>query len=108
MRTGNRDKTTTADEPVQRLRTVDDRHPPLLGQDVLGILGPDRAGVNDGVRVAEIGGIVPDMHPRPEQCELTQRIAIGSVGTRDPRTACRVRSWHRIDPSLGVERRVND
>ena len=81
---GDRDEPAAADQPVERLRAVDDRHPALLRGGVLRVLGPDRAGVDHGVGVAEVRGVVPDVHAGAEVGELAQRLAVGAVGARDP------------------------
>jgi hypothetical protein len=79
VRSGDRHQPAPADEPVQRLRAVDDRHPALLGRDELGVLGPDRPGVDDGVGVAEVARVVTGVHARSEAGEILQGGAVGPV-----------------------------
>ena len=89
VRPCHRDEPAAADQPVQRLRAVDDRHPALLRRDELGVLRPDRAGVDDRVGIAEVRGVVPDVArvaPRSASSRSAWLSARSEPDTRMPRS----------------------
>ncbi len=83
---GHRHEPARSDQPVQSLGTMDDMQPALLRRQELRILRPDGAGVHDRVGIAEVRGVVPDVHRRSRSRERTEVVAVGSVGTGDADT----------------------
>ena len=83
VRSRNRDQRAAADQPVERLRAMDDGQSPFLRRDELRVFGPDRPGVDDSVGTLQMRGVVPDVDTRSSGSEGLECRTVGAVGSRD-------------------------
>ena len=83
VRAGDGHESLARDEPGERLRTVQHGQPALEGEPVLGVVLPERAGHDDRVGVAHVGGVVSDRDLGAEVAQGGDVRRVAHVGSGD-------------------------
>ena len=86
MRAGDRDQSLPVDEPGERLRTMQHRDAAAQRLLVLRVVLPEGARDDEGVGVADVGGVVPDRDLGAQLAQLAHGLGVAQIRAGDPVT----------------------